>query len=138
MIATSYLKKMLILLIIGLLGVSTLVRADWKHITRGGDTGFDVYGNPSSIRKDGNLVKMWSIKDYDNFQNSGEIEYLSTKTLEEYDCKGELTRQIAISVYADNMAGGQIVHANEKVGIWRPVSPESVGEVIFKFACSKH
>jgi hypothetical protein len=63
----------------------------WIETSRNDD--YLAYADPSSVRRDGDLVKMWSMFDYKNPQPGipGKA-YLSTRRHFEYDCKRARTR----------------------------------------------
>ena len=58
----------------------------WIETSRNDD--YLAYADPSSVRRDGDVVKMWSMFDYRNPQPGipGKT-YLSTRRHFEYDCK---------------------------------------------------
>ena len=71
----------------------------WIETSRNDD--YLAYADPSSVRRDGDLVKMWSMFDYKNPQPGipGKT-YLSTRRHFEYDCKRARARALAVSSHA--------------------------------------
>lgn len=96
------------------------------------------YSNPATIRKNGEMVKMWSLRDYKAAQVIREGKVLSMKAQNEYDCKEEQYRGLAYSMYSGNMGTGLVVYFNNNDSdSWAPVTPGSVVEVLWKAACGK-
>ncbi len=95
-----------------------------------------AYANPSTIRKDGDKVKMWSIDDFKTVHEIGNIEpFMSIKVQNEYDCKEEQFRMLANSFYSANMGREKAVYNDYEPSRWKPVTPGSMIEKLFKLAC---
>ena len=125
-----------------LMGLMLLVTAgaasaEWT-IVDGGDR-FIHYVDRETIRRNGNLVKMWDLKDYLTVQKSATgFSYLSDKAQQEYDCKEEKSRLLAFTDFSGQMGNGNVVYSNGNVrDEWSPIQPESVGEAKWKIACGK-
>ena len=118
-------------------GAASAASAEW---TAAGGTGELIqYVDRATIRKSGNLVKMWDSKDYLTVQKSAAGEsYLSRKAQEEYDCKEEKSRTLAYASYDKTMGDGKVVTSNSNVRAeWEPNYPGSLGETQWKIACGK-
>ena len=127
------------LLIAALLAVfSTSVMAEWTKIIDG-NTGTDtIYADHSTIRKSGNKVKMWLLYDTKVAQTVEGMRYLSMSEQDEYDCKEETRRVLALIAYSKNMGAGEVVHTTGAIHEEpRPIPPGSMVEGIFKVACGK-
>lgn len=96
-----------------------------------------VYMDPETIRRKGNLVKVWGLKDYKTVQGAGAISYLSIKELNEFDCTEEQVRTLAEYVYSGQMGNGEIVYSNKNPDKWEPIMPGSMGQTQWKFACGR-
>ena len=115
--------------------------AEWVEVSSD-NTDTIYYANPTTIRKAGNMVKIWELYDLKTAQKSSEgTSYLSMKMQSEYDCKEERQRTLFISHYSKNMGRGEAVfsfsYTDSNINSWTPVSPGSVGEGLWKFACGK-
>lgn len=112
--------------------------AEWVAIdssdVRGG---FTTYADPDTVRRKGNLVKMWTLRDFKTRQNNGGSSYLSTKALDEYDCTEEQYRKLAFYMYPGQMGASETDYMSTDPGKWTPVVPNSVGETMWKVACDK-
>ena len=123
------------LLIAALLAVfSTNVMAEWTKVS---DTdNFTNYADFSTIRKSGNTVKMWDLIDFKVVQTLDGRHFLSMAGQDEFDCKAETTRQLAVITYSKNMRAGEVVFNSGAMHEEpRPISPGTEGETLFKVAC---
>jgi hypothetical protein len=117
--------------------VSSSAMAEW--VKGGGDAEntFDVYYDPTTIRKSGNKVKMWVLFDYKVAQKNAGKLLLSIKGQSEYECKEEQIRVIYEAQYSKNMGTGQLVSSFSDPNDWIPVMPESIDKEMWKIACGK-
>jgi hypothetical protein len=107
-------------------------------LTSGDDeTGLTVYVDPDTIRRKGNLVKMWQLYDYKTVQTVAGDSLLSFKRYNEYDCTEERTRMLAYTWFSGNMASGRVVYSTPDEQQWEPVVPRSINRTLWKVACSK-
>ena len=128
-----------------LLGLMLLVTAgaasaEWTFVGDTGDGGDDFihYVDRATIRRNGNLVKMWDLKNYKTVQKSADDSYLSTKEQWEYDCKEEKKRLLAFTWFDGQMGSGKVVYSDSETSMkWSPIQPESSGEALWKIACGK-
>jgi hypothetical protein len=109
----------------------------WIETSRNDD--YLAYGDLSSIRREGDLVKMWSMFDYRSPQPgiAGKT-YLSTRRQFEYNCKGGRARALAVSSYAARQGKGEALASASVKYDWRAVVPESADEYLLKFACKRY
>jgi hypothetical protein len=99
--------------------------------------GMTEYVNPDTIRRNGNLVKMWYLTNYGNIRGRDGNSYLSNKIQAEYDCTEERFRILAVTQFSGNMGSGESVNTESGEGTWEPVAPESFAESLWKYACGK-
>jgi len=128
-------KRLLIGLI--LLVTTTAVGAEW---TRSGSSDSDIiYVDKATIRRIGNLVKMWDLTDYKTAQKTVDGKsFLSDKGLSEFDCKEGRKRILAFSLLSGQMGNGKVIYDNSNVrDEWEPILPGSVNEISWKIACGK-
>lgn len=127
------------LLIAALLAVfSTGAMAEWTYLTSREDNAFDVYIDKTTIRKRGNVAKMWELRDFKAPQKEASGSYLSSRMLEEYDCVEIRQRLLALTDFSGNMGSGQIIfnhqYDNNK---WADIAPDTVNMELWKAACKK-
>ena len=110
--------------------------AEWVAVSKA-DTSTG-YVDPDTIRRKGNLVKMWILSDFKTIQTTAAgISYLSQKMQWEYDCAEEQFRMIAGYGYSGQMGTGEIVTSHTNPANWEPVMPGSVGQTRWVFVCKK-
>lgn len=106
--------------------------AEWVKVSASDTSSF--YIDPASIRKAGNLRKVWQIADLEQRDTvDGEM---SRRTRAEYDCKEERFRSLAFSYHSEPMAGGETLRSKDGVGTWSAIPPGSVAANILKIVCA--
>ena len=98
--------------------------------------GYTVYVDPTTIRRKGDLVKVWALTDYTTMQTVADTSFLSSKAQNEFDCAEERQHELSVTWFSGNMGNGNGVWNNSDETKWRPVAPGSVGQGVWKFACS--
>lgn len=125
-----------IFLMLLLVLVSSNALAEWINV--GGNEYSTIFADPASILRVGNMVKMLSLYDTDIAQLVGSISFMSSKTLDEYDCtEKKESRTLAFYWYSGNMGEGNMLYSNTDPGKWSPVIPKSMSETLWDFVCGK-
>ena len=104
--------------------------AEWVQVAD--NSNGKAYIDTETIRKDGNLVRVWQITNLKERHKDGE---LSRRFRFEYDCKQESYRFMSFSEHSEPMAGGNTLQNGTGDGIWRDLPPNSVGEAVLKKVC---
>jgi len=125
-------KKLLLTLLAPLLMLTGSAWAEWVRVSEA-DTAY-AYIDPATIRKDGNLVKVWGIYDLKQRHKDGE---LSLRFRVEYDCKEERHRYLSVSEHSGAMASGTTLTTQIVSGQWRDIPPDSMAEATLKIVCAK-
>jgi hypothetical protein len=128
-------RKAIVMMLLAV--VSSSAAAEWI-VADFNDTSTD-YADRTTIRKAGDLVRMWDIADYKtvNVGPDGK-QYMSMKRQHEYDCRNEKARTLLLSVYTGHMGGGEVVYSrSDPDDQWEPVPPETMLESLWKVACGK-
>jgi hypothetical protein len=110
--------------------------AEWVAVSVNDETGVTAYFDPHTIRRKGELVKMWVLYDYKTVQTMI-ISFLSIRKQHQFDCAEERTRTFAERYFTGNMGSGKVVFNNSDEGKWSPVQPGSVGQILWNYACGK-
>jgi hypothetical protein len=98
-----------------------------------------TYADPSSIRRDGDIVKMWSMFDYRQPQAGIPGKpYQSARRRFEYDCKQSLTRALEVSSHAAHDGKGAAIATASVKYNWSAVVKQSADEYLLKFACKNY
>jgi len=128
-------KKLLLTLMLSV--VSNSAMAEWEFVASGKDNLDKCYADPTTIRKKGNIVKMWVMWDYSVVAHRGSLKpHKSARVQNEYNCKEETIRQIYATTFSGNMLEGNIIESAEATK-WIPVAPSSLGKALWEFACGK-
>ncbi len=119
-----------------LLMTATVAMAEWTGVGENDDS--IQYVDRATIRRNGNLVKMWDLRDFKTVQTDSGDSFLSSKAQNEYDCKEERSRILAFSWFSGQMGNGNVVYSNSETSMkWSPIGPGSIGEIKWKVACGK-
>ncbi len=109
--------------------VSSSAMAEWVLIAEDKEETFTVYADPATIQKTGNTVKMWSLDDHKMAQ---EPDVVSSKSLDEYDCKKKQSRPLFLSAYSGHMTEGETVFTYNERSDWQPAPSGSVSEALLE------
>jgi len=113
------------------------VYAAWM-LTSGDDkAGMTVYVDLDTIRRNGNLAKMWQLFDYKTVQTVAGDSLLSMKRCNAYDCTEARTRALGYTWFSGHMGSGNVVYSTTEVQQWEPVVSRSINQALWKVACSK-
>lgn len=111
--------------------------ADWKLIGDDIEQGVKTSIDKNTISKKGTMAQMWSVVDYESPRSADGKVHLSTKSLDEYDCKNEQYRTLAFYWYSSHKGDGELVYSETNPGTVQPIIPGSVGEIAWKIVCGK-
>lgn len=125
-----------LLLMIFLVLISGPAYAEWVSVGES-DLGATVYVDRDTIRRNGNLVKMWELYDFKTVQTVAGKSLLSSKSQRQYDCTEERHRLLTFMDFSGNMGRGNVVYSNSVEDNWEPVAPETVGQSLWEVACAK-
>ena len=96
-----------------------------------------VYADPETIRRKGDLVKMWYLHDFKTTQTVLKKSYLSSRSQDEYDCTEDRHRALATTSFSGNMGSGKVRSSYSIKGKWEPVPPDAITQSLWKVACDK-
>jgi len=112
-------------------------QAEWVIVSGNDEKRLVIYANPDSIRRNGELVKMWELWDYALDQTYSGHPYLSLKREAEYDCKGKRARKLSVTTFTSNMGKGTVGFHSNKEEAWSPVAPKTINEELWEYVCGK-
>lgn len=116
---------------------SSSVLAEWTLVGNDIEQGVKTFIDKNTISKNGNMVKMWSVVDYESPRSANGKDQLSTKSLDEYDCKNEQYRTLTFHWHSHYKGEGELLYSETVPSKMLPIVPDSVGEIAWKIACSK-
>lgn len=118
-----------------LAGAGGSAAAEWVGVGRNESN--VLYADPATIRRDGDLVKMWNLVDLRIARTDlGGTNYFSQKAEFEYDCNDRQVRLLSYSWHTGKMGGGQTGESNSVPDDWEPILPESGMEFLWRVACA--
>ncbi|MFO0701408.1 MAG: hypothetical protein U0236_19480 [Nitrospira sp.] len=102
-----------------------------------------VHYDPTTIRRDGDLVTLWQLVDYKMMQGNAPFgmfmmsphRFFSTKTHKEFDCTHKTVRLLASSEFSQHMGRGTHNAVLVEQGDGQPVKPSSINQVLWEVAC---
>lgn len=126
-------QKLILMMLLSVASNSAM--AEWVALAE--QDSLTPYVNPHTISKNGSKVTMWWLADFKEVKNVAGITYLSSEAQGEFDCQEENARTLTYRWYSGNMGSGNVVFANDNQQEWKPVPPDTLIEVVWKFACGK-
>jgi hypothetical protein len=121
-----------------LLTATSLAWGEWDLVTSDEDDGSFFYVDTTTIRRSGNVVKMWGLLSFKHKQIPKRGKpYMSMMALGEYDCRNEHQRIAYLVSYSEVMGGGKVVSSTNPNAEWSPVVPNSNGTPLWEIACRK-
>jgi hypothetical protein len=112
--------------------VSAPAWAEWVRVD--GTNIANHYIDPTTIKKDGNLRRVWDLQDLKQRDEDGKM---SIRTLVEYDCKEDRLRPLSFSTHSERMGGGNVLFTVDIDGKWAYIAPETVAATKLKVVCAK-
>ena len=99
--------------------------------------GLDIYSDPVTMRRSGDLVQMWEMWDFKTTQVIAAARVLSVKNQYEYDCKSARRRMLSTAGFSGHMGKGAVVGSGNAPEAWGPVGSGNYMEELWKVACGK-
>ncbi len=125
-------RKVILILMLAVVSISA--KAEWVNIYS--DENFSIFADPSTISKNGNLVKMESLYDFKAAQAITTRNPSRSETWQkEFDCQVKKFRPLHMTLYPENMGKGTAIRINDEVGNWTPIQNDSLNEIEWKIAC---
>jgi hypothetical protein len=112
------------------------VYGDWELIGVSDTYKANVYVDYATARRNGNVLTMWELFDYETTHTlAGRKIYVSHTTEREYDCSAELTRVLAVKWFSGHTGTGEMVDSFNIVSNWTVVERGSIAEALWIAAC---
>jgi hypothetical protein len=132
--------KPLLILATGLMSACIASSASAAPWLRLGEFGESVtYVDPDSVQGAGQRWRIWVLVDRTKpllLVGEGSVSWSSTRTLVEFDCKGQAARTRAAVYYAGPMGAGRALMSDYEVDEWKYVPPGSTLEPQWRYACA--
>jgi hypothetical protein len=75
---------------------------EWIKIVDSEQLGMTVYGDPKTVRRTGDLVKLWVLFDSKTIQTMAGDSFMSSKGQNEFDCAEERMRVLTFTHFPGN------------------------------------
>lgn len=92
-----------------------------------------VYIDPATIRKDRHLRWVWEVQDFKQTRSDG---LMSRRVLDEFDCREEQVRFLAMFNHTEPMGTGPALPLGNDPFISTDVSRSTPAEIIFNIVCA--
>lgn len=96
---------------------------------------FTFYTGKDKIRRQGSIVRMWTLTDFNAVRTYGGKDYLSRKSLQEFDCDKMRSRGIGTFWFSGNMGKLNPAVSDNTYEEWSTVKPGAIGGLEWKAAC---
>jgi len=119
---------------------SVPAHAEWRPISYAeGAGGFIIYVDPTTVLRQGDLVKMLVLYDFKYVQAMEGKSYLSATWQQQFDCAEHRSRHLAYTYHSNNMGHGKVMFASDDEGSkWSPVAPKSAAAILWNIVCGKN
>ena len=112
----------------------TVATAEWMSLE--GNEELEVYVDPGTRIREGDTVRIMALFNYRKPGYAHGKRYVSSLMQDEYDCVQEKRRRLYLSAHTEPKAQGKTILRNRAAGDWKPITPETVGERLWKTACN--
>ena len=117
--------------------VTTVANAEWTTIGKTNE--FTAYIDETTIHRNGNFIKMNSLKNLEVPKRVGDDPpHLSLSAQVEYDCKDKQQRTLSLTFLSGNMGEGKVIFTDSVTSAWTPITPTSFGGIEWQIACGKN
>ena len=95
-----------------------------------------MYVDPTTIRKEGDLYKVWT---WQELSGPDQIDgSLSVRSLMQYDCKEERSTYLSLTSFSERMLRGKVITNHPAlVTKWGYIAPGTLEEGVFRSVCAK-
>ena len=98
------------------------------------DEGDVHYLDFTTIRVNGHLRRVWTLANYPT--PAGRSRALSSRTLEEVDCREGRLRTLSMAAFSEPMGRGRVLASIDTPYAWEFAAPGSITEALLKLACA--
>ena len=128
----ALLRRVAAVAVLAGLGAPVAVHAAWVPVDAT-ETSYD-YLDPTSIRVEGSLRRVWTLHDLAQADADGDRSY---RSLLEFHCPEARYRNLQTLFYAGSMGTGRLTGRTPQPGAWRRVQADSVAATVMRRACDR-
>ena len=122
---------MRVILALLLMVTSVPAWAEWEKV--GETDALVAYLDPATIRKIGEMRRVWAMQDLKKRHRNGEM---SRRLFREYDCSKERFRLLSVSTHSGPMATKQTLVSLDAPGEWRYIPPGTSTAMGYSLICA--
>lgn len=116
------------------MALSGPVAADWMIVNDNDD--YIAYADAASIFRMDQRVRMSDLVDLKSARSSPLGNWhASSKAQSEFDCQNSRMRTIAFALHAGQMGEGEVVESVAESNSWLPITPGTLLNMLWQFAC---
>ena len=112
---------------------ATAASAQWVLVSE--YDGGKIYADPTTKRRTGNVVRIWTLHDYDKPLTAGEFTYYSARFYEQFNCVEQTDQSLQASLFAGKMLSGQVLFTTNEPSEKSFTAPNTKGAAMLEFAC---
>ena len=120
------------ILMLLLLALPAALHAAWVPVDAT-DASYD-YLDPTSIRAEGSLLRVWTLQDLAQPDAEGDRSY---RSLLEFHCPEARYRNLQVLFHAAPMGTGRLTGRTAQPGAWRAVLPSTVAASVMRRVCAE-
>lgn len=121
-----------LMLAVAALAFSASATAQWIQIGETHDT--VLFHALDTLRKEGNLRRVWEIQDFKSDVFGDGVRSLRYQS--EYDCMGGRLRVLYLQAFRSQMAAGEALNVPFNGKDWVPVPANSIASISLRVVCS--
>ena len=115
--------------------VCCAANAEWVLVSVSPNSGDKYYADPTTIKRTGDVVRIWGLTEYAKSGVVGGKTYLSSKEYLQFDCSERTQQMLQFSLFAALAGGGKIVGSDNQPYDKLFLPPKSQGELMLNYAC---
>lgn len=112
---------------------ATAASAEWVLV--GANDRMNVYADPATKSRAGNIVRMWALTDREKPNVIGGKAYHSARFYYQYECIEKTSQQLQASAFAGKMLTGEVVFVDNDPGNKSFIAPGTIDDAKLNYAC---
>lgn len=119
-----------------LLTISTSSMADWEYLETSADNSATFYYEPTSIKKQKNIITLFQLTDFRQLQSQGNYNFYSIIRQTKTDCKKNMSTTSYVVIYSGHLGEGNVLMSkSNKQAEWSLIIPQTLAETVQKLVC---
>ena len=112
-----------------------VAHAEWTKVTFNDET--TMFLDSTTVKRNGDLVRVDTLMNFPLGTTSDDkkYSYKSSRTIEEFDCKKNLSRTISFTWYPEIMGNGKKVYSDNNAYKFEKIVPSSLFDAVKRKVC---